>query len=403
LSSLVGCLLYFTGVYRLSRLLFGDRWSGLLAVAVLTTPPLVFDFMVASRGYGMALAFLVWAIYCSVSYWTRGRESRWLFRAGVCAGLSIAANLTMLVPVVALGIALLVLAIRYGGWWRVIDGYAGPAIVTAFAFVVLPLLRATRDNFYYGTQTIRESLETIVAGWLVNAPERWPWTWLYGSLELIVYVAVPALFFSLCAIVVLTAARTFRDMPMPYRSLPLLLIGGTLALSVLIVVALHHAAGVKYPFGRTGLYFIPLFLLTLLLAAKSARIGAARKGLYALAGVLLVIQIIQSDVRYFQEWRYDAATAKLVRRMSEDRQARGGPESTHLVISELLRPTISYYFKRRRIDWVREITDVDPTGANSGDYFILSSEHANLVERLGLESIFSDRISGAVLARGRAQ
>ncbi len=53
-------------------------------------------------------------------------------------GMSIASNLTMLVPVTALGAVLLLLALRE--WrteiWRVVDRYAGPALVTAFVFVM---------------------------------------------------------------------------------------------------------------------------------------------------------------------------------------------------------------------------------------------------------------------------
>ena len=56
LPSLAAGALYFFTVYRLSLLLFPETASFLLSVLLLSLNPLVLDFLVAARGYGMALA-----------------------------------------------------------------------------------------------------------------------------------------------------------------------------------------------------------------------------------------------------------------------------------------------------------------------------------------------------------
>src|SRR3954454_7998866 len=60
---LIGALLYAIAVYKLTRLVLGG-WTQLLAVALLTFHPLVLDFMVAARGYGLGLGLFTLALYC---------------------------------------------------------------------------------------------------------------------------------------------------------------------------------------------------------------------------------------------------------------------------------------------------------------------------------------------------
>src|SRR5947208_9044151 len=85
---------------------FAIRWSArafptirtrVLAVALLTLNPFVLDFLVAARGYSLALAFLMWHLE---EIW-RGRP----VRAATAAGLAVASNLTFLFPTAATTLA----------------------------------------------------------------------------------------------------------------------------------------------------------------------------------------------------------------------------------------------------------------------------------------------------------
>src|SRR5258706_1103264 len=68
LPALAGAALYFTAVYRVSRHVFGGGYSLLLAVGLLTLNPFILDFMVAARGYGMALGLWMWAAAPLLAY-----------------------------------------------------------------------------------------------------------------------------------------------------------------------------------------------------------------------------------------------------------------------------------------------------------------------------------------------
>src|SRR5262249_54089449 len=66
LPTLLACAWYFHTVFRLALLAFGDGWTLLLAAALAAGNPLMLDLLAAARGYGLALALLMCAIYYAV-------------------------------------------------------------------------------------------------------------------------------------------------------------------------------------------------------------------------------------------------------------------------------------------------------------------------------------------------
>ena len=261
LGSLAGCLIYFGAVLRSARLLFGERWMQTLVVAVLTLNPLVLDFMVAARGYGLALGLFWWALYYLLRMVRDEAEPPLLWRLGVLAGLCAAANLTFLVPIAALSFVLTITAWRRG-FWRKLDQFAGPAIVIAFLLLILPLARAERDNFYVGESTWRQAVATLVGSSFGYAPERAiaPGEAFRAAIS---DTAIPYLFFSLMigASVALLAGVRSR-----YGWSDFTVLASILGLCAAGLTGLRHVAGVLYPYSRTGLYLVPLFTLTLVLA-----------------------------------------------------------------------------------------------------------------------------------------
>jgi hypothetical protein len=407
LSSLLGCLLYLWAAYRVTLLCFGERWVQLLGVAVLTLNPLVMDFFVASRGYGLALAMLLWSFYATSRYWMCGRDAKWLTRSGVLAGLSIAANLTMLVPVAALGVVLGIIALRdrRAELWRVIDRYAGPAAVTAFVIVIIPLLRATRENFYYGARTLHDAVLFLVGPAAWNIPERWPGSMLRANFPFLLYVVMPVLVLAITAGFVVVAVRFLRAQePLPYRLVPFLLFAGTLVFSVVAVLVLGQF-GVPYPQGRTGIYFVLLLTFPLVLGGRLLVETPAAKLRWVpyLASILLVaLYLTQFNGRYFAEWRYDAGTGKLLRQMQENVHFHFRKDRPPvLAISPILKSTVEYYRVRRRMDWF-EGPITENIAKAAADYYIFTEHDRDSVRRLGLQVIVEDPVSHAVLARRRS-
>jgi hypothetical protein len=402
LASLLGCLAYFTAVYRLVGLSGLGGWVQLFTVALLTANPLVLDFMVAARGYGLALGLLMWAFYYA-SRWVLERRDRDLARAGITAGLAIAANLTVLPAVAALGVILLILAAQAGirGIWSITDRFAGPAVIIAFLFLVLPLAKATGEEYYYGAKTLRDSVGSLLDASLLHTPERslltkmgTAGTAIPGWLR---RYAVPAAFGIAVIGAVFILPRAFEGREVRPVALVFGIIGGTLGLTVAALEVMHWR-GLLYPLGRTGLYLVPLFTLTCVLGAALLH-RAGRYVVYLGLAVILGVYVSQFNTSHFSEWRFDASTNEIVRRLSEDYKRSGDSTSIRVGSSWVYGETLKYYCKRRRLNWV-EAVDSQKLREKPFDYYVLVYEDIELVDKLQLAVIYRDPLSGAVLARG---
>jgi uncharacterized membrane protein len=98
LPALIGAAFYITAAYRLCRLLGASLLVQVTIFVCLVFNPFIFDHLVAARGYGLALGFLMWAIVYPVRWHLEGhlkdRESLLVACAvsSMCAELSVAAN-----------------------------------------------------------------------------------------------------------------------------------------------------------------------------------------------------------------------------------------------------------------------------------------------------------------------
>ena len=115
MPALIGGAIYLVSVEYLCRTLFRDRFAYVLTFAALTTSPFVLDYLVAARGYGLALGFFMIAVLrCALVLLenedARGRDiSNWTCcQLSLLCALSVASNLSFaFVNVALLGIFLL--------------------------------------------------------------------------------------------------------------------------------------------------------------------------------------------------------------------------------------------------------------------------------------------------------
>ena len=143
LPALIGAALYITAAYRLCRLLGGPLISQVVLLVCLVYNPFIFDYLVAARGYGLALGFLLWAIVYSAEWHLHQRGSLFLACAvsSTCAGLSIDSNLPFAFVNLVIMTAILLCA-----WYRrpkqffrvvtscVIPGAVVTALVSGYSF-----------------------------------------------------------------------------------------------------------------------------------------------------------------------------------------------------------------------------------------------------------------------------
>ena len=369
LASLLAGGWYFITIFRLAVLAFGEGWRLLLAVALAALNPLVLDFLVAARGYGIALACLMYGLYSIVRFLTQPKPARSLLvRASISFGFAVMANLTFLIPVMA--IAALVFVLRRAEWKPMLLPLA--ALLLLF-LLISPILQARPSSFYYGASTLTQSFQVLAAESLahneglgrLNREAAWkPW-WRIAAI-----VA--------CGAIVLASLRIREPLP---RIAAVTIIASWCALFVA-----HHATGLLYPADRTGLYFLPL--AGLLIACM-----AARSRLVAVFAILIAAEYaLQLNWTHFYVWQYDADNRAILQFLAARKPA--GP--MRLGTSWPLDPSLSYYRDRLHLAWLPPLNRQGPDG--DYDYYILTEQDQDRIQRHGLEVIYRGAASGMVLA-----
>jgi uncharacterized membrane protein len=353
--SLLAGALYLFIAYRLSRRLFGTGLLFLASVALLATNPFVLDYLSLARGYSLALALWMLALY-----WMFTRPTA-LYRIAIALALSVSANLAFVFPSLALIAVFSAIAFSEGRKpFDLIEQLYVPVVVIAFVILVLPLSKAAPDNFYYGSHSLRQTLEFFLAGSFL-------WTTV---------VSRPTVHFS--------ALKEIDQF--------LILVGCTAILTLTGLIAAHHLAGVPYPLGRTGIYWVPL--VTLLAMAMVKRWPLLQVPALVLALLCVAQYVYQWNPRYYREWSSDAA---LVRIANSIRQSQ--PHQAHIRIraaSTLYQGLNFYRRKNRWRDW--DEVQMDPT-KGTADFRVLLPTDTSLLQSLQLKVIYRDEQTGIVVAR----
>jgi len=387
LPALAGAALYFTAVDRLARF-FGDRWAYLMAVLLMALNPFVLDFMVAARGYGMALALWMWALALIAE-----QQPKRALLAGTALALSVTANLVFLPPAAALaamGIYLLTKrapapeaskkkrATQSSGVapWIL---FSVPSAAIAILYVLLaPVENASMENFYVGAATIADSVRSLTKVSLAHSGPYRDAHWNEVWQDVVGFGIAP-----LIAALGLLVGYRRRDVLM-------LLCGGTMVISVAGLISLHLLFDRPYPADRTGIYFLPL--IGLVLAGLAHREKYASIVSYAL-GLAVVAQFAtEFNTRKFLLWEYDADTRSIAQAISSHRDTN--TPVVHAGASWQLSEALYFYASKYGWSWL-EITNKPSPGL---DFYALVMEDRGLEPGLGISEIYEGPVSHSVLA-----
>ena len=181
---------------------------------------------------------------------------------------------------------------------------------------------------------------------------------------------------------------------------PFIIFMSTLVLSVGILVALHGTLRVLYPYGRTGLYLIPLFSLTTLalpasLSRRRAALLLAGRPLWVVGMACVAVYLAQSHTRYYGEWLFDASTKDIVK-LIRDRQRERPLARARVGITWELEPSMNFYRRAYKLAWMAPLERKGPEA--DYDYYVLLDRDALLIKKRGLRVLYDNRVSGVYLA-----
>jgi hypothetical protein len=369
LPSLLAGVAYVVGVAALLAKVRSPwvRWMGLLGLAL---HPLILDFSIAARGYGLALALLVWGIDAA-----REGASVW---AGVLLGLAVAANFTMAFPVLAILICHLDSIPS-----RVRASIA--AILTAAAICAPAFRGASMGSFYAGLPTLRSSMEEITWASIRSIVEG---KGLFGVPEAAQWMANVML----PALAMLLAVEAWRDRRLDFAARMLMAVLLTLG----GLFAAHHLFGVLYPVNRTGLYLPALFGLAWILGADLEKIRLVRWA-YGAAGMLLILQFAtQLQTRAFYVWPYDRTVKSLVEMVKE--RSSGLPvESVSVSVSGYQLPTVEFYRRFLNVSAMKPVARTWTQPVAGCDYYFLHAVQRPVDEKI-YTVVAGDPLTGMYLA-----
>jgi hypothetical protein len=384
LPSVLAGIGYLIGSALLARRVSSSRLVFVLTLCALTLNPLVFDFMAAARGYGLALCLFALALL-ELSR-EPGRQRWWL--ASLALGGSVSANLAFAFPALALLTTASAIAVKRAAGWRglVARGWL-PGMLVAAALLVVPLQNATLDTFFFGAESLIETARSIVRLSVAHHPTWWTGTSIAAWTEALILVAVV-----LTVIAAASAALIRLVFPAPSGPPALALLGGTLAFTIALLLVAHVAAGVLYPKGRTGLYFVPLVVLTLAALTTATRHKIVRWSAVSVLCLLTVTALEQFTTASFGPWRYDAGSRRIAELIAARASVYG--RSVRVAATEhLYQPALEFYRVTKYPNRFAPVLDgLDSVGANGSDIVVVPVGH---VAQAGCRQVYVDAVSGA--------
>lgn len=386
--SLLGTAVYLLAAYLLCRRLFGEGILLFFSVALLCLNPQILEFMPAARGYILGLAGLMMAMYAMAvlvelgEFDPENRRWKWGCRlASVALALSVAANVTNVVP--AAFLVLTFSAVAMGGFRRLLKFsdrklqslgkyLLAPGAAVGFCILWPYVIQMRPANFRVGLDTAFDCLRDVfTASFLYRwtddlyssslgaaAPAAGSWQERVTAVG--IFVLIPLLFCIVAAGV--TLAWRGRDRLARNGNAAFRVLGGSAVACTLMVFAVYAVARTNYPNARYCLFFIPLYTVAALLAWREIAARFPSRALPAagalLAGLVLADYALSIQVKEFRYQAYDVISLKLYQAIADDAQKQG-LKSARVGGTWWYEPEINFYRRKFKATWMADYDVVD--------------------------------------------
>lgn len=338
-----------------------------LGFAICNLNPFLLDFFGLARGYGLALGLSMAALWLlALARERAGLPGRalLLFASLACASLADLGNYTWLnLHLPLLGAAVVVLLVdgeRFA--WRLDRATLAATIALVVAngifirnlVVRIRALQAAGQLYARGEigflpDTVGSSLTCYFYDIVYPAG-------VARAAFLLVVIGVPALIFAM-------ANRVRRTRHVSFASLLAL----TTAVAIAVPIFEHLLLKAPYPNERIALYYFPL-LGVFATAAFDELLGSARRGARApLRGLALLLTALMgahfaktANLGHTLTWRYDARTKDAMREIERYYRERGPSGQVRVGNAWIFQPSMDYYRKTLRFEWLAPIRRDDP-------------------------------------------
>lgn len=311
IPALIGTALYLVAAYWLVQLISPRRMLQWALFACLTLSPLVMDYLVAARGYSLAMAFLLWMLVIALR---EGELWRKCVLISICAALSVSANFSFAIAdgLTALGLMIWLCREHRGEYLKILAAFLLPGLAVGYFFAGSVVPAWPRSQLAWGAESLRQMISSLLRAALYDPN---PYL-LHPKLRHYFVHFGTFLYPLLAAFIVWRAVMLLVETPADGKEWrmrgPLALICGSACLAAVVCHELGHMLyGIPLPLDRTALWIAVLFLVMAAgLAAPILSSAAGRISGKALTAILVMIGIYNLAclrLTYFNEWKYDAA------------------------------------------------------------------------------------------------
>jgi hypothetical protein len=408
LPALIGSAIYIVAAFCLVQLVTRSRLLQWSLLVCLTFNPFVMDYLVAARGYSLALAFLTCALLAAARYAGKPDEEKnpeALYKCAAvisaCMALSISANFSFAVADVVT--TLLIMAWigrnRAARPLKTLAAFVAPGVAIGYFIVGATLLSWPKGQFTWGATSLIETGRSMLQASLFE-----PNAFLLNPRLRHYFVHFGTWLYPMIAIFLLWRVATLLVERPALRSVALALVCGV---SLICTLAIHQilfsAVGILLPLDRTGLFLALLILVTAGTVAavpalsRVSRIPAV--GLTATLTLIAVYSIGCLRLTYFKEWKYDADMKKVYSVLAYYNHTFGIRDVS---VNWRYVATLNAYRQMSGGETLRQIpgapTAINEYPTNYQAYVIYNPWDWEFAKREGLKTVYVDDFSGAAVA-----
>lgn len=372
LPNVLAGLTYIYCAYRIS-VSFLSKYYGYMLFILLLINPFLLDFFGLARGYGLALAFQIGAVYYLFLF-AKKKMQRLAFFSLAMGGLAVLSNFSFLTFFIAL---LLCLCTVYFTIARdekpVFFLLKSASICLLLLFIVYRPLEKLKEGgmLYYGGTSgfYADTLSSLAAHSVYEAYDT-----TIGETYLIVFL----LGFGLILFIALREMLYRRPLKLSLPMLALLL----LLLPVLGIVMQAYMLKGLFPHDRAVMYLLPLAFIALAFIADSVQtkvLQYASKGALTMVVLMYMLNFAAHANSYKTvTWYFDAHTKTVL----EELEGFARQERTTIQLSSSwpLKQSIGYYLKKQKDSPVQYQDQLNGRTDAATDFYLYLDNPLKIVE-----------------------
>jgi hypothetical protein len=321
-AALIGAAIYICASYFLSSLIAQRLLLRMFLFICLVFNPLMLDFLVAARGYGLASGFLLSAISV-VAYALRpDAKSSGILKAciaaSLCIALSFMSNFSFAFVDAATIVMLYVWASAHdSGRSRLILAAACfvPGIILAGLVAGPVILQLRQSELNYGAASLKETFQSLADDSFYQLRPRVQEFLFIDALVPGVLLPVAAVLAGWRLSLLVIHSHTLRKAQGSFLATFITVPLAASAAAVGVHWVLFRVLRIPLPKDRTGIYIVVLMTLFAgILAAIPIPTQAGEITRRAMTALLVIAGsyfLLCVRLNYFKEWRWDADTDKL--------------------------------------------------------------------------------------------